>query len=52
MGLYLVVHRLLCDSEIGIPIEAMHPEKPDWRTIGIQNEPPPGVKPSPTEAKG
>lgn len=41
---YLVVHRLLYDPARGIPIETMRPEKPDWVTLNLLHEPPPGMK--------
>ena len=44
MGHYLVVHRLLYDPARGIPIETMRPEKPDWVTLNLLHEPPPGMK--------
>ena len=44
MEVYLDLHRLLYDPERGIPIETMHPEKPDWDTLGLSGAPPPGVK--------
>ena len=42
---YLRFHRLLYDPARGIPIETMNPQRPDWKTLGLQSEPPPGLKP-------
>ena len=41
---YLRCECVVFDERRGIPIECMHPQKPDWQILGLSGAPPDGVK--------
>lgn len=41
---FVVCSRLLYDPKReGIPLDCMHPQKPDWRILGLREAPPNGI---------
>ena len=51
MEIYLAENRLVFDENRGVPIECMHPQKPDWVILGLSGEPPAGMTAAQAKAR-